>query len=95
MAEYCHKPAPLSFEGNCAENWCILEQEYNTFIAASYSDKPKKAQAYMLLNLAGSEAIERECSFMYKPAELDKHGTVLTPVETREDPDVTPVVHSP
>ena len=49
----------------------------------------------MLLNLAFSEAIECERSFMYKPAELDKHGTVLTPVETREDPDVTPVVHSP
>ena len=79
MAEHFHKPAPLSFDGNCAENWCIFEQEYNTFIAAAFSDKPKKAEAYTLLNLASSEAIEREPSFVYKPAELDEHGTVLTP----------------
>ena len=88
MAEYFHKPAPLSFEGNCAENWRIFEQEDNILIAAAYSNKPKKAQAYMLLNLAGSEAIEHERSFVYKPAELDEHGTVLTPAETREDPAV-------
>jgi len=88
MAEYFHKPAPLSFEGNCAENWRIFEQEYDIFIAAAYADRPKKTQAYMLLNLAGSEAIERERSFVYKPAVLNEDGAVVMPGESREDPEV-------
>ena len=88
MAEYFHKPAPLSFEGNCAENWRIFEQEYDIFIAAAYHNAPKKTRAFMLLNLAGSEAIERERSFTYKPAVITDGGEIVTPGETREDPAV-------
>ncbi len=64
MAEsYFHKPGPLIFDGNIAENWRRFVQEYDVFIAAACSTKPKKTQAYILLNLAGREAIEREKSF--------------------------------
>ena len=44
------------FEGNVAENSCRFEQEYDIFIAAAHSEKEEKIQAYILLNLAGTEA---------------------------------------
>ena len=69
------KPSPLCFDGNAAENWHIFEQEYNVFVLAAYDDKPDKVKAYVLLNLAGAEAIERERSFTYEPT------------ESREDPE--------
>lgn len=52
-------------------------------------DKPAKTRAYILFNLAGPEAIERERSFVYK-AEVrapGKNGAILTPAESREDPE--------
>ena len=70
------KPGPLPFEGNVAENWRRFVQEYDIFIAAAHSSKSKKVQAYILLDLAGSEAIERERSFSY-----ESEG------ENREDPE--------
>ena len=70
MAEFCfHKPGPLIFDGNVAESWRRFVQEYEVFIAAACSTKPKKTQAYILLNLAGGEAIEREKSFTYGEGE--------------------------
>ena len=45
------------------------------FIAAAHSSKSKKVQEYIILNLAGSEAIERERSFSYDDER-----------ESREDP---------
>ena len=66
MAESCfHKPGPLVFDGNVAANWRRLVLEYDVFIAAACSGKSKKIQAYILLNLVGGEAIEREKSFTY------------------------------
>ena len=66
MAESCfHKPGPLVFDGNVSENWRRFVQEYDVFITAACSGKSKKIQAYILLNLAGGEAIEREKSFTY------------------------------
>ena len=62
-------PGPLSFNGNVTENWRKFEQEYDVFIAAAPSDKEEKTQAYILLNLAGSKAIERERSFTYASSE--------------------------
>ena len=44
-------------------------QECDVFIAAACSTKPKKTQAYILLNLAGGEAIEREKSITYGESE--------------------------
>ena len=48
------KACPLSFDGNEAEHW----RKFDVFIAAAHTDKKEKTQAYILLNLAGSEAIE-------------------------------------
>ena len=52
-----------------AESWRRFVQECDVFIAAACSSKPKKTQAYILLNLAGGEAIEREKSFTYGEGE--------------------------
>ncbi|KAL1279192.1 hypothetical protein QQF64_025865 [Cirrhinus molitorella] len=89
MADCFRRPDPLSFEGNVADNWRIFEQEYDIFIAAAHHDKSAKTRAYILLNLAGPEAIERERSFVYA-AEVrapGENGAILTPAETREDPE--------
>lgn len=65
MAEsYFHRPGPLIFDGNIAQNWRRF-----VFIAAVCGTKPKKTQAYTLLNLAGGEAIERKKSFRYGETE--------------------------
>lgn len=89
MAESFRRPDPLTFDGNIADNWRIFEQEYDIFIAAAHYDKPAKTRAYILLNLAGPEAIERERSFVYA-AEVrvpGENGAILTPAESREDPE--------
>ncbi|XP_067943453.1 uncharacterized protein [Watersipora subatra] len=80
------RPQQLSFEGNVSKNWRIFEQEYDIYVNAIYNDKPEAARAYMLLNLAGPEAIERERSFTYNEAitEDAEHGIVAVPQETRE-----------
>ena len=87
MADACglRTPSPLSFEGNVAENWRVFELEYDIYVAAAHADKSNKTKAYILLNLAGSEAIERERSFTYNPAVLNNDGDVVTPAESRED----------
>lgn len=88
MAEGFRRPDPLIFDGNIAENWRKFELEFDIFIAAAHSDKPEKTKAYILLNLAGPEAIERERSFTYAPALLAADGQdVITPAESREDPE--------
>lgn len=89
MADGFRRPDPLVFNGNLAENWRIFEQEYEIFIAAAHSDKPAKTKAYILLNLAGADAIERERSFVYA-AEVrapGEEGVVIVPAESREDPE--------
>uniref|UniRef100_A0AAV2JXI6 Uncharacterized protein n=1 Tax=Knipowitschia caucasica TaxID=637954 RepID=A0AAV2JXI6_KNICA len=65
MADCFRRPDPLVFDGNIAENWRVFEQEYDIFVAAAHSDKSARTRAYILLNLAGPEAIERERSFVY------------------------------
>lgn len=65
MAEGFRRPDPLVFDGNIAENWRVFKQEYDIFIKAAHSNKPAKTKAFILLNLAGAEAIERERSFIY------------------------------
>ena len=88
MAESLRKPSPLSFQGNVAENWRVFEQEYDIYIAAGFSDKDDKTKAYIMLNLAGSEAIERERTFVYQPEEQDRDGNVISPAESRENPEI-------
>ena len=77
------RPDPLTFDENIAENWRIFEREYDIFIAAAHSDKSAKTKAYILLNIAGPEAIERERSFVYA-AEVrapGAEGGIATPPE--------------
>jgi len=89
MAEGFHRPHPVVFDDNVVESWRIFERDYNIFIAAAHPDKPSKMRAYILLNLAGPEAIDRECFFVYA-AEVrapGNGGAVVTLGESREDPD--------
>ena len=51
------KPEPLSFEGNVAENWKNFEAEFDIFAQAAYGGKDERTKAYILLHLAGREAI--------------------------------------
>lgn len=60
-----------------------------TYSLRRRTHKPAKTKAYILLNLAGAEAIERERSFVYA-AEVrasGDDGAVLAPAESREDPE--------
>ena len=65
IADGFRRPDPLIFYENIAENWRIFERNYGIFIAAAHSDKSAKTQAYILLKIAGPEAIEQERSFTY------------------------------
>ena len=84
MADGLRKPEPLIFEGNVALNWKIFVQEVEIFIAAAHGDKNEKTKAYIFLNLAGREAIEKEKSFVYAPAVLNSDGFIRVPAESRE-----------
>ena len=90
MAEGFRRPEQLVFDGNIAENWRVFEQEYEIFIAAAHSDKDARTRAFILLNLAGSEAIERERAFVYATAVHAGEGEnrrLVTRAESREDPE--------
>ena len=83
MADGFRRPDPLVFDENVAEHWRKFEREYDIFIAAAHSDKPAKTRAYILLKLAGPEAIERERPFTYAPALLGENGDVVVAEESR------------
>lgn len=92
MSDGFRRTDPLVFYENIAENCRVFEQEYDIFIAAAHYDKPARTKAYILLNLAGSEAIERERSFVYAPAVRGPNvdgqpGPNITPAESKEDPE--------
>ena len=80
-------PDPVSFEGNVAENWREFERHFTIYRKAPLKKCDPDEVAYILLNLAGPEAIERERTFTYKP-EVKGEDTVVTPAESREDPDL-------
>lgn len=62
MAEADHrKPVPFNFGTNAAESWRLFEQKYDSYMACVFGEKPAKGQAFMLLNLASPEAIDRNC----------------------------------
>ncbi len=65
MADAFNRPKPLSFDGDVAENWRQFRQEFEIFIEAAHGDKEDKTRAYIFLNIAGKEAIEREKTFTY------------------------------
>ena len=87
MADGFRRPDPLVFDDKIADNWRVFEQEYDIFIGAAHCDKPDRTKAYILLNLVGSEAIEREHTFTYAVAQLDDDGDVVRPAESRENPE--------
>ena len=87
MADGFRSPDPLVFDENVAVHWRKFEREYDIFIATTHGDKPAQTRAYILLNLAGPEAIERERSFTYAPAVLVEDDNVVVPAESREDPE--------
>ena len=53
-----HKPGPLTFR-----------REHNGKLAAAHGNKAKKVQVFILLNLPGGEAIERERPLTYGEGE--------------------------
>lgn len=57
---------------------------------SSHSDKAPRTQAFILLNLAGSEAIERERAFVYTPDVYEGDGDdrrLIIRGHSREDPE--------
>lgn len=72
MATALRKPDLLSFEGNCAENWRVFEMEYDIYVNDAHPAADAKTRSYILLNLAGKEAIERARSFTYAEDETQE-----------------------
>lgn len=83
MAGEIRRLDPLVFDENIAENWCIFEQEFDIFISTAHGDKPRRTQPFILLNLTGPEAIERERSFVcaQEVRAPGENGDVITPGE--------------
>ena len=69
MASSLRKPDPLSFEGNVAENWRSFVLDYDIYVKAAHPAANAATRAYILLNLAGKEAIERSRTFVYAQGE--------------------------
>lgn len=89
MADGFRRPDPVVFDENVSESWRVFEREYDIFIAAAHYDKPARTRAYILLNIAGAEAIERERSFAYaaEVREPGEDGQLISAAESREDPE--------
>ena len=81
-------PEKLSFTGDVAENWSVFEMEYDVFVAAAHADKTDKQRAYILLNLAGKEAMDKAMTLEYKPEVKNDNDEVATPAESKEDPEI-------
>lgn len=83
MVETCAKKPdrPLKFGTNTAESWRVFEQKCGIYTACAFSEKATKVIAFMLLNLAGPDAIVTEGSFQYLPG----RPNISLQVQTRED----------
>lgn len=54
-----NKPGPLVLDAHAAENWRKFIMEFNIYLAAKEKDsKADKLKVNLLLNFAGSQAIE-------------------------------------
>ena len=58
------------------------------FIAAAHGKKDDRTKAYIFLNLAGREAIEKEESFVYAPGVLNEDEAVRVEAEPPESIEV-------
>ena len=74
--ESLRKIDPLVFDEEVADNLIKFERVWKVYQAAALSEKTKKIQSCILLNLAGADAILKAESFQY------------TTHESREDPEV-------
>ena len=72
-----NRPPPLDFTGNVAENWRLFEQDFDVFLSAAHPKADKKTRSYILLNLAGLEAIQRSKGFQYADGESSEDPDVL------------------
>ena len=72
-----NRPPPLDFTGNVAENWRLFEQNFDVFVSAAHPKADKKTRSYILLNLAGREAIQRSKGFQYADGESSEDPDVL------------------
>jgi hypothetical protein len=68
-----------------AENWRVFEMEYDIYIAAAHAEKTDKQRAYMLLNLAGKEAMDKARTFTYKPEVRNADNEIVTAAESKEN----------
>ena len=74
--ESLRKIDPLVFDEEVADNFIKFEREWKIYQAVALSEKTKKIQSYILLNLAGADAILKAERFQY------------TTHESIEDPEV-------
>ncbi len=77
MAQGLRRIDPLVFDENIADNWMKFEKEWSIYCYARLSDKSKKVQAYMLLNLAGPEAVDKAETLVYADEEDHEDPEVL------------------
>ena len=69
MASALRRPTELSFYENWVENWRTFELDVDIYNEAACPGANAKTKVYMLLNLTGSEAIERSRTFEYAEGE--------------------------
>ena len=82
--EGLNKPHVLTFRGDKADEWLSFEMLYDTFIESVHYDKPEKAKAAILLNLAGEEAQKRAKTFVYKNELKNDADVVIQKAESKD-----------
>jgi hypothetical protein len=69
--EMFNKPGPLIIDAQSAENWRKFLMRFEIYLIAKEKDeKPDKFKVNLLLNCAGSEAIEEYSHFVYNEEEV-------------------------
>ena len=58
--------------------------DFDIFIEAAHSDKDDRTKAFIFLNMAGRDALDKERSFVYAGPVVDDHDAIITPAESRE-----------
>ena len=82
------RPDPLVFDKNVHESFAEFEEAWRIYAEAGLQGKSKKQKASFLLNFAGKDARTKAKSFVYAPEIKNDNGDVVTPAETKDDPEV-------
>ena len=69
MASFYRKPDSLVFDDDIAHRWNVFRRDFRHYVAIVHPGVSSAIKAWLLLNLAGSEALERSESFEYGPNE--------------------------